>query len=777
MSATKYAWQFAWFWVGFLRRIEGCIRAEMENRRSDAGASLPPRKRLLAGLKQNGWFCSDSEKASENGKPEKANGETDSPGCISCGARGGPSLDSVKNGKRFVSVCKSCNCSLNSGGICCCCFRKISDDKGLSVAFSCCKCRHRVHSDCVPNDSGEDDVSSDSKCFVCVDCSPFKRLRDALNGGKVRFESGRELGFENCGKESGCMRQTELGLAASCNSDVKPCTFSVSAADIAVRSVDKTSGSSVHKLLGKQSLINSESGEACCSSQLQTVDGSREKRLLGNSGSGKNKPLLSGKSSLLSEALVAEAKAAAKRAVEALAVAKAEALRKAAEAVKAATAARDALNLAALAVQEERETRTVRQKMRSTKHATNKVSDRHSKIEALESKEEVTAVSCVVDDEELARELHRAINSSPRISRSLGGRVLGKPLDSNCSRARSQSPSLPKQHIRTRSPFYRETQKQEREFRKNSESLNPGRLAQQTEPGNQSACGKFGSSAIDKLLQTVEHSEAESSVGLLALNQYHSVGQPNVNTQAEMRDSSDGGMTSQVPSIDYDEKASEASLVLKELAVCNYSRAFVKDGNCMPLESEVGNLEKLAETVAVVMEEENSRYEEACIKEEVSCSTKLIELSSNRHNLDPGDATSQKQGGFKRKNASLNLLKSNECKTKLSKSGRTPVQAGNYQDNFAMETKCSPLTDESTMSSHVRQSNIRNNTERRTKSISGDFPQESQGSARAISTWHQNLLNPSQNSAGSVNLAPFQPSSPVPLQSPTFASRSSRKHS
>lgn len=755
----------------------------METRRSDAGAFLPPRKRLLAGLKQNGWFCSDSEKNLENRKPEKANGEVDSPVCVSCGARGGPALESVKNGKRFVSVCKSCNCLLNSGGICCCCFREILDDKGLLVvALSCCKCRHRVHCDCVSKNIGEEDVCSDSKSFVCVDCSPLKGIRDAC-GGKVTFESGRELGFENCGKENGCTRESELGLAVSCNSDVKPWTLSVSVADTAVSSVDKTSGSSVHKLLGKQSLINSESGEACCCSELQTVDGSREKRLPSNSGSGKNNPLLSGKSPLLSEFFVAEAKAAAKRAAEALAIAKAEAFRKAAEAAKAVTAAKDALNLAALAAQES-EIRTVMHKMSSAKPATNKVSDRQSKMEELEMKGEVTAVSSVVDDEELARQLHRAINSSPRISRnsvSLGGRVLGKPLDSNCSRARPQSRSLPKQQIRLRPPFHRETKKQEREFRKKSESANPGKLAQQTDPGNQSACGNFGSSSIDKLLQTLEHSEAESSVVLLALNQDHSVGKPNANVQPEMKDSSDGGMTSQVPYVDYDEKASNASLALKELGVCNYSRVFVKDGNCMPLVSEVGNLEKLAETVAVVMEEENSRCAEdkleACIKEEVSCSTKFVELSSERHNLDPGDATSQRQGGFKTKNTSLDLLKTNECKTKLSKSSRTPVQAGNYQDNIALETKCSPLTDESTMSSHVRQSNIRNNAERRTKSISGDFPQESQGSARAISTWRRNVSKPSQSSEGSVNLAPFQSASPVPLQSPTFASGLSQKHS
>jgi hypothetical protein len=103
----------------------------------------------------------------------------------------------------------------------------------------------------------------------------------------------------------------------------------------------------------------------------------------------------------LSEFFVVEAKAAAKRAAEALVIAKAEAFRKAAEAAKAVTAAKDALNLAAFTAQE-REIRTVMHEMSSAKPETNKVSDRQSTMEELEMKGEVTAVSTVVDDEEHA---------------------------------------------------------------------------------------------------------------------------------------------------------------------------------------------------------------------------------------------------------------------------------------------------------------------------------------------------------------------------------------
>eukprot|EP01018_Ginkgo_biloba_P012823 Gb_00274 [translate_table: standard] len=825
----------------------------METSRSDAGASLPPRKRLLAGLKQNGWFSSafsassfGSDKFSENGNSvdfKKEDKEeklvcTDYSCCVSCGVSGDSYgkqvFERVNSGRKLVSVCNSCSGLLNHGTICSYCFATISDVKDLSIALPCCKCRHRVHCDCVPKHSPTR-FCPDPESFVCVDCSSFKQPRDAVNVRKGNsrglgvelglgssdsengFREKKEPGLESCNSENACREKKEpglgsgnsenvcrekkepglgscdsengwsgkkeLGFAGSCNSNFELCALSVSAADIVVSSVDKISDSSVHKHLGEKLLINREPCKAYTPCKPQIVDGLRERGSLGNfaiGSIGKNNPFLSGNSSLSAEQIVEAAKAAAVAAVEASAVAKATAFKKAAEAVKAAAVAKDALDLAALAVREEKESRAFPRKKNSTKHATKKLLDKQKKIESKEAEEEVAGVQSVVDDEELARQLHRAMNSSPRISRntvSLGGRESQRLLDSDSSRAHSLRPGVPKQQTHLSSPFSRETKKQEPKLLKKSEKVKWGKLTQQRVPGRQSLCETVGAGSIDKLLQTLDNSEAESSVSLLALNQDPSVGKPIA--ESEMRDSCNGVVTTEMPFIHYDEKASDAGQALKELGVCNYFRAFARDGNDDPLESEVGNLEKLAETVAVVMEEENSRCEvKASIKEEeASCSTKPIEPAAEQHNLDSGDASSHKQAGFKRKRASLDPLRTDECRLRFSKCSSIPAQARNNHDHFAVETKDSPLTDESTMRSHSRRSNMRNNSERRTKSISGDFPQESQASVHAMSSWHKDIFKPSQSFAGSVNLASFRSAPSLPLQSPAFASGSSGQHS
>lgn len=93
-----------------------------------------------------------------------------------------------------------------------------------------------------------------------------------------------------------------------------------------------------------------------------------------------------------------------------------------------------------------------------------------------------------------------------------------------------------------------------------------------------------------------------------------------------------------------------------------------------------------------------------------------------------------------------------------------------------VDTKGSPISDDNTIRLHGRRSHSRSKSERRTKSISGDFPQESQGSARAVPAWPQDKLKPSQSYAGSVNLAPLRTTPQMHLQSSAFASGLSRKN-
>ncbi|GLJ56102.1 hypothetical protein SUGI_1204430 [Cryptomeria japonica] len=780
----------------------------METSRSDGGASLPPRKRLLAGLKQNGWFCSAEEKA-----VSKKDEGRDCKGydcCATCGIKDEDNVK-VKSGTRFVSFCSSCNALLNSGAICCYCYGRIANDKELSVTLCCCKCQHRVHCDCITKHDSSGSVCHDPKYFVCGDCTQFKvPLNVVGNGCRVDVpglglglesdgQDKKGLGFE--GQENGELGlgfdvrdrgelglgfdvhgKGELGLgsglAVSCNSNAGGCA---SGGESVVFSVDKNPVSSVHKSLGLKTLMeNCKPAEACSTTESKIVDAEDELR----EGIAKYKLRKSDlllKSPLELEELVAEAKAAVSRTAEVVAVAKDTAFRKAEEAVKAAAVAKEALNIAALVAREEREIKAAVRSKHSSKQGTNRVLNRHSKIEENEVKEDVGTFSrkmSVVDDEELARRLHRAINSSPRISRntvSLGERGMGRLRVSDSSMAHSHRSVVPKQQTRLRIPSLK---KQEQKLQSKSESVNWGKLAHKREPGSQSACGKFVGSPINKLLQTLDHSETESSVGLLALNQDPSVHKP---IEADMRHLSNCAVT-EVPFSDYDEKASDAGRVLKELAICNYSSTFVKDENGQPLQPEVGNLEKLAETVAVVIEEENYRCEEdrvdKCIKEEAaSCSNKPIEPVGGQQSPEPGEASSQTHAGVKRKRPSLDLLKTNECRIRSSKSSRTSVQVGNCHGGVAVDNKGSPISDDNTIRSHGRRSHSRSKSERRTKSISGDFPQESQGSARGVVAWPQDKLKPSQSYAGSVNLTPLRAAPQMHLQSSAFASGLSRKHS
>lgn len=660
----------------------------METSRSDGGASLPPRKRLLAGLKQNGWFCSADEKA-----VSRKDESRDCKGYDCCASCGGKDEDyaKVKIGARFVSFCTSCNALLNSGAICCYCYGKIVNDTDLSVALCCCKCQHRVHCDCISKYDSSGSVCYDPKYFVCGDCAQFKMpLNVVANGCKVdapglglgleldvrdeeesEFE-GREngdlgLGFGVChrgelGLGFDAHGEGELGLgsalAVSCNSNAGGCA---SGGESVVFSVDKNPGSFVHKSLGlKTSMANCKPPEACSTTESKIVDGKDGLRERIANNKLRKSDLLS-KSSLELEELVAEAKAAMSRTAEAVAVAKDTAFRKATEAVKAAALAKEALNIAALVAREQREIKAAVGSKHSSKQGTNKSVNIENKIEENEVKEGVGTFSrtmSVVDDEELARQLHRAINSSPRISRntvSLGERGTGKLRESHSSGANSHRSVVPRQHTRLRIPSLK---KQQQTLQSKSESVNWGKLANKRELGSQSACGKFVGSPINKRLQTLDHSETESSVGLLALNQDPSVHKP---SEADMRHLDNCAVT-EVPFSDYDEKASDASRVLKELAVCNYSSTFVKDENGQPLQPEVGNLEKLAETVAVVIEEENYRCEEdrvdKCIKEEAaSCSNKPMEPVGGQQSPEPGEASSQTHTGVKGNGHRLMFLK------------------------------------------------------------------------------------------------------------------------
>lgn len=438
--------------------------------------------------------------------------------------------------------------------------------------------------------------------------------------------------------------------------------------------------------------------------------------------------------------IVETSKAAALAAAEVAAAAKRVAVEKAAAAVKAAAAAKSALELAASAAareemegrgfcvnskskptkkkhvpikllykgeqietgaeEEEEEERPPTVLLRSkrnpvkVKHEPIKLSYKGKRIETKGVKDDASTVLMPhsLNDEELARQLHRAINSSPRISRNMGHLNVRlhseKRMDSNLCSPSSSPVSPPKKSDRPTLRFV-------------------------------------------------------SSVEAVVSDRHH---------------------------------ASE------ELGGCAYSKAVTSNVDDWSLEAEVCNLDKVAETASEAMEEENfelreNKTEASIMEEEASCSLRCNGPASDQHDFDIKDAISVNIGGLKRKKTSLNTRNIEECdEAGLSKSSRTHLHSGNQQeDHLGQRTEGSPLTDESTLRSHAKRSNTRRNLERRTKSISEDFAQESDLSVEATSTCRRDILKPDKKFAGSVNLSSTQLCQSLPPKTPIFTSRSARR--
>lgn len=450
----------------------------------------------------------------------------------------------------------------------------------------------------------------------------------------------------------------------------------------------------------------------------------------------------SGNPNLKSPQEIAEtSKAAALAAAEVAAAAKRVAVEKAAVAVKAATAAKAALELAAsAAAREEMEGRgfcvNIKSKPTKKKHVPIELLYKGEQIEtggAEEEEEEERAPTVLLrckrnavkakhepiklsykgkrietkgvkdnantevmphslNDEELARQLHRAINSSPRISRNMG-------------------------HLDAR--HHSEKQMDYNLCSPSSSPVSPSKKSDR---------------------QTLRFVSTLQAV------------------------------------------VSDAQHGLEELGVCAYSKAVTSNVNDWSSEAEVCNLDKVAETVSEAMEEENfesrkNKLEVSKMEEEASCSLRCNGPAADQHDLDIKDATSVNKGGLKRKKTSLNTWNIEECgEAGLSKCSRTQIHSGNHQEDcLGQRTEGSPLTDESTLRSHAKRSNMRRNLERRTKSISEDFPQESDLSVEATSTCRRDILKPDQKFAGSVNLSSTQLSHCLPPKTPIFTSRSARR--
>eukprot|EP00252_Welwitschia_mirabilis_P021448 TRINITY_DN5509_c0_g1_i1.p1 TRINITY_DN5509_c0_g1~~TRINITY_DN5509_c0_g1_i1.p1 ORF type:complete len:480 (+),score=89.67 TRINITY_DN5509_c0_g1_i1:253-1692(+) len=291
--------------------------------------------------------------------------------------------------------------------------------------------------------------------------------------------------------------------------------------------------------------------------------------------------------------IAAEALARASSAAEGLERAKTDALWKAAEASRKTAIAKEALNFAAIILEEER-----------TKKKMKKGVSSESSIGRL-----IVSPSFLAHDEELALQLHRAMNSSPRISRKsmLLGKTkscLGLDYDIVRSRPGKQTSSRRRKKKRLENVYKRKIQVGSGDIAKDV------KLPQLRGAGRRRSglIGKRNRRVLESFADVLDHSEAESSAGLLALSQ-------DVLCQTnEVEDS--------VPSVceDQDQMVFEASLGLKELRTCNS----IKNSHLLDVADVASNLEKLAETVAVVMEEEHHKFEEGnselTLEDEDECS-------------------------------------------------------------------------------------------------------------------------------------------------------------
>ncbi|CAM6113425.1 unnamed protein product [Calypogeia fissa] len=391
--------------------------------RAVVGGSLPPRKRLLAGLKQNGLWPAASSQTSPSTttevthRPEEEASEevgiivegvspsstrtvteTTNGSCVSCGALESNSWRRVKRNGAVRRVCSSCAYLLNKNLSCLHCQATWSDGADPSVWMQCCKCQRVVHLECERRSSllcGGGDTDSS----LCSECRQVK-IQDEIGTALVGNSAPGYVGI--------------VGLNNCCLGSVN-CVSSAATESLSPRN--------------KKSRVSKEPPRGEVSWKVAgdvDVD---------------PKAVVERRRPTSHEIAVAAAEEVAVLAGMAAAKAKATAAVKAAAAIKAAAVAKAALDAAALAARADAQVRA--QLCRSSWFAEYTAAAAGSQNETgegevtkervekhdtkIKGKEIPGATRSSIGDEELARQLHRVINSSPRISRGLA------PLRRKCA--------------------------------------------------------------------------------------------------------------------------------------------------------------------------------------------------------------------------------------------------------------------------------------------------------------------------------------------------------
>ncbi|XP_073386871.1 uncharacterized protein [Physcomitrium patens] len=401
------------------------------------GGSLPPRKRLLAGLKQNGWLPTSpppavsasaggghavgvgSEGAGVGG--EGMGRKLEDGGCMGCSVVESDGMRRIKRGGVSLRLCSACAVLYSKSMFCPHCLAMYHDASLLgdpSMWLVCSRCRRSVHPECEQKASG---AMADTASYVCVDCVNTARRHREANG--VTGARSRPSG---AGRAGGHHHHGEARAGGSGGAGVVVGLEGLSPALKKPRMMRHPDSSRFERQRSGAGTDAAGEGRAGSMVAPRKVASPGQVQLEGRSPQ---------------EAAVA-ARSAAATAAKVAAAAKANAAAKASAAVKAAAAAKAALEAAAHACRAEAACRAeLRRKVananenrsggggggRGMRLEINVHSEpRRERSSKGEVKYEVEegyggrrGGAGSVDDGELARQLHRVINSSPRISRSM----------------------------------------------------------------------------------------------------------------------------------------------------------------------------------------------------------------------------------------------------------------------------------------------------------------------------------------------------------------------
>ncbi|ERN16033.1 hypothetical protein AMTRI_Chr11g94790 [Amborella trichopoda] len=697
-------------------------------------SSLPPRKRLLAGLKQNGWVDLDhlveesrsstsSAKSMEIGNPNASKELPRISECHSCSylvsGKGKDKLHTLASEWRVVLLCKNCLNAVNSGTNCSYCFSALENS---GCVLNCRKCDHRVHQGCASKHRGSL-LQCSSGSFLCVDCwVPKSRLNFGCGSNK-----SDSFGTQD---SKSLLRFGETKVFGDCDSKAEKSVSSASFPETNSGSVDKTMVSVAIKPLDKENpCIDGES-------ELNKYQDA-EKHVSDSVSEKASRFSFNGNCCRSLEEIVKEANSAAARAMTIAASAKENALRKAMVARNAASAARNALNFLAILEQEENEAKESLQSNASLMgdDGNSNIADRAEKSNGIHLKAGSLPESHEVADEELALRLHRAMNSSPRISRRRGapnGIQLKECKLSNSTKCEFNCMVTTKKQNCSNGFGNEEFRRNERRFRRDSEVIGQSTSILKTESGSQSVCGNLHLCTEDKIDGTLDHPDAEPSVGNGALELANSIGMAVEEFKKRRDDEAINGV-----SFHEDEEKKEGTMQ-------GAFRSCRADGKVDMKQNGGMNMENSLKNGLLIVDGDNSGVKdmkpETPVKEEqASCSNKAMNSSGEDSSLDTGFESSQKWKGGENGGSSSNVSKVKPFgyRAKLSKFNCAQSQA-REGDPLKPQKKRSILPHPDSKRPIKRHSSMKVILDRKTKSLAEDFPLESKALTNALPLLQRN---------------------------------------